>query len=200
MVYLLPGMGGTGEMYAGPWRDIPGAVFVDWPEYRGEKEIQEVAARVVEEHGIRDGDTVIGTSLGGMVACGISRIARLRRLVLVGGVRHPDEVSGLLRLFHPLAGLAPLEFVRRAAGKAPGELARMFAEADAEFVRAMCFAVFRWRGLDLGGVRPVRIHGRRDRVVPLPKDVDLVIDGGHLIAMTHAGEFVDWLGEQGIVE
>ena len=37
MIYLLPGMGATSEMYDGPWRDMLNSMAVDWPEYHGEK-------------------------------------------------------------------------------------------------------------------------------------------------------------------
>ncbi len=193
MNYLLPGMGADGSMFAGPWRTLVDAVFVDWPEYRGERTIREAAQRVVEEQGIKDGDTVIGASLGGMVACEIADLLKLQKLVLVGGVRHPDEINELLKLCHPLARLAPLEFIQRASGRVPGELARMFVGVDAEFVRAMCLAVFEWDGLVGNKIDPIRIHGKRDLVVPLPKRVDRALDGGHLIAMTHAHECVSWL-------
>ena len=146
-----------------------------------------------------DGDVVVGASLGGMVACEVADIVKLQNLVLVGGVCHPDEINGLLKLFHPLARLAPLEFIQRVSGKVPGELARMFVGVNAGFVRAMCFAVFDWDGLPEGLISPIRIHGEADLVVPLPERVDKALDGGHLISMTHARECVDWLIERKLV-
>ena len=187
-------------MYSGPWRTLADAVFADWPRYRGETRIEAVARRVVEEEGVKDGNTVVGASLGGMVACEIAAIMKLQNLILLGGVCHPDEINGLLKLFHPLARLAPLEFIQRLSGKAPGELARMFVGVDPEFVRAMCLAVFDWEGLGEDVIRPIRIHGETDLVVPLPERVDKALAGGHLISMTHARECVDWLVEQGLVE
>lgn len=178
MTYLLPGMGADGSMFAGPWRTLRDAVFVDWPKHRGERTIREVAQRVVEVQGIKDGDTVIGASLGGMAACEMAGLLKLQKLVLVGGVRHPDEINELLKLCHPLARLAPLEFIQCVSGLVPGELARRFVGVDAEFVRAMCFAVFEWDGHVGNRNDPIRIHGKRDLVVPLPKRVDRALDGG----------------------
>lgn len=193
-------MGADGGMYAGPWRTIPDSGFIDWPTYRGETELHEVAIRVVEENGISDGDTIIGSSLGGMIACEVATLIKLKRLILIGGVCHPDEINDLLKLMHPLANLAPFQFLGSLSASVPGELARMFTQVDAEFVRAMCLAVFRWRGLDSEAIRPVRIHGARDLVVPLPGNVDKILpDAGHLIAMTHAEECVAWLESEGLV-
>lgn len=200
MTYFLPGMGADGSMYSGPWRNLTDAVFVDWPRYQGETRIQDVAQRVVEEHGIKDGDAVAGVSLGGMVACEVAGLVKLQNLILVGGVCHPDEINGLLKLFHPLARLAPLEFIQCLSGKVPGDLARMFVDVDPKFVRAMCFAVFEWEGLCEGLIEPIRIHGEADLLVPLPERVDKALDGGHLISMTHARECVDWLIGRKLVE
>lgn len=200
MTYFLPGMGADGSMYSGAWRTLADAVFVDWPRYQGETRIGDVAQKIVEERGIKDGDTVVGASLGGMVACEVAGIVKLQNLILIGGVCHPDEINGLLKLFHPLARLAPLEFIQGLSGKVPGELARMFVGVNAEFVRAMCFAVFEWEGLRKGLIAPIRIHGEADLVVPLPERVDKILEGGHLISMTHARECVDWLIERKLAE
>jgi pimeloyl-ACP methyl ester carboxylesterase len=200
MNHFLPGMGADGGMYAGPWRTIPDSNFIDWPEYRGETELRQVARRVVDENDIGDGDTIVGSSLGGMIACEIATLIKPRRLILLGGVCHPDEINGLLRLMHPLANLTPFQFLGGLSASVPGELARMFTGVDAEFVRAMCLAVFRWRGLSSDAIRPVRIHGALDLVVPLPDGVDKAIpDAVHLIAMTHAEECVAWLKDAGLV-
>jgi hypothetical protein len=79
------------------------------------------------------------------------------------------------------------------AGKAPSELAKMFMDSDPAFVRAMCRAIVQWEGLDSPTTELHRIHGRRDRVIPMPPGVECVLDGGHLIAMTHAPECVAFI-------
>lgn len=60
MNYFLPGMGANGRMYAAPWRTISNSVFIDWPDYRDETELTEVAQRIVDESAIVDGDTIVG--------------------------------------------------------------------------------------------------------------------------------------------
>ena len=194
MIHLLPGMGADHRMFAAPaWQALPDARFHDWPEHRGETTIAAIADRVIAEARINDGDTVVGTSLGGLVGCEIANRLRLRSLVLVGSAQSPAEISALLALLHPLASLAPLDLIRVSASKLPGELCAMFADSQAGFIRAMCRAIFSWPGLDTTRLRPLRIHGRRDRVIPPPAAADLLLDGGHLIAMTHAAECVAYL-------
>lgn len=193
MIYILPGMGADSGMYPGPWQTLPGARFIEWPAYQGEHSLEEVARKIVARYDIPKGAIVVGSSLGGMVGCEIAKIRPLERLVLVGSAKNKEEVSDLLRMFQPLVDLAPLTLIQQASGKIPTEITRMFSHAEADFVRAMCRAIFSWRGVDGLNVQMRRVHGRNDRVIPLPADVDLVLKGGHLIAMTHPQDCVDFI-------
>ena len=178
---------------ASAWQSLPNTRFLDWPLHHGESSIAAIAKRVIAEAGIAKGDTVIGSSLGGIIGCEIARTISLNTLVLIGGAKNKNEVSGLLALLHPLAPLAPIEFIQLAAGKFPSELAQMFQQTQPSFIRAMCDAIFDWSGLDENQITPLRIHGTHDHVIPLPTNVDFALDGGHLIAMTHPDECVQFI-------
>jgi len=193
MIHILPGMGADSGMFGDEWRGLPGATFVDWPPYGGETTLAEIAARIVAEHAIADGAMVVGTSLGGMIACEIANQRKLSRLVLVGSAIHPREIAALLTALRPLAPLAPAEWLRLSASVIPGEVARMFSQAEPAFIRAAIAAVFKWEGLNPRLPRPIRIHGKNDWIIPPPPRVDLLLDGGHLIAMTHAKSCCDYL-------
>ena len=195
--FILPGMGADRTLYGAPeWQALSSVRFLDWPDYRGEKTISAIAERVVSEAGISDGATVAGSSLGGIVACEIAMKRRLRNLILIGGAASPGEISKVLEMASPLAALAPISFLQALAGGLPGELAAMFARSDADFIRAACLAIFDWPGLDHSRIRPVRIHGRFDPVIPLPSGADLVVEGGHFIAITHPKDCVGFLKDR----
>lgn len=175
-------------MFPEPWGNLPGFRAHDWvmsPEIRS---VRQLAGTMVDACAIADGDVMIGTSLGGIVACEITKLRKITRLFLVGSAVKRDEMNPWLTMLHPLAEKLPMEWLRLSAGKLPGELAGMFAEADPEFIRNMCRAIFQWEGLGKTETRLFRIHGRRDMVISAPKAADLLLGGGHLIAMTHASE------------
>jgi hypothetical protein len=142
---------------------------------------------------INDGDVMIGASLGGMVACEITKIRKISRLYLIGSAVRKEEISRLLAVLHPLVQVAPVDWLRISAGKIPMELAQMFTSTETPFVRAMCAAIFKWEGLVPNTTKVFRLHGRHDFVIPPPKTVDLLIDGGHLISMTHAEECTEFI-------
>lgn len=189
-------MGANHRMYPAPWTSIAGFCAHDWPPYRGQESLSTVAKDICEQYEIRDGDLLVGSSLGGMVGCEITRLRRIPALFLVGSALLKTEISWLVSALHPLARFAPLEWVRRSAGHIPSEVAAMFAETEPDFVRAMVEPIFRWDGGVAANTIVHRIHGRRDRIIPPPGGVDLLLDGGHLIAMTNVSECVRYVEER----
>jgi len=184
-------MGADSSMFRGEWRTLKDCAFVDWPAYRGERTLRAVAERLIGEAGIVDRDVVVGHSLGGMVACEIAALRNLRKLILVSSAKDKREVSRLLALLHPLAAITPFRLAQRVADALPGDLYKMFARSDARFIRAACRAIFEWNGLQEGCVPVHRIHGRRDPVIPLPARVDCVVEGRHVIPITHPHDCVN---------
>jgi pimeloyl-ACP methyl ester carboxylesterase len=178
-------------MYGGTWRNLPDCKFVEWPNYEGERSIASIAKRIAAEQKIQASDILIGSSLGGIVACEMAKITPVDSLVLVGSAKKKEEISRFLSVIHPLVDLAPLTFIQRLAERIPSDLAQMFSKGQAEFMRAMCRAIFEWDGLDDEPVRLSRIHGTKDRVIPLPEGIQHVLVAGHLIAITHSQECVD---------
>ncbi|MBI5381192.1 MAG: alpha/beta fold hydrolase [Opitutae bacterium] len=196
MIHALPGMGADHRMFPAPWTTLPDFMAHDWPRHRGESSLAEVARTIIDAYSIQDGDSLIGASLGGMVACEIAKLRRLRTLILIGSATHKAEINPLLACLHPLANVAPFDWLRFSASKIPAELAQMFAGAEQSFIRAMCAAIFQWEGLGKTPVQCLRIHGRYDLVIPPPAQADLLLNAGHLPSITHTRECVAFTAAQ----
>jgi pimeloyl-ACP methyl ester carboxylesterase len=190
MIHLLPGMGADGRMFPDAWRTLENSSIIEWPTYDGERSIAALAKRVLAEHSIQAEDTIVGCSLGGMVACEIAKMKPVSSLVLIGSAITKNEISSLLSILHPLIDFTPLTFLQRCAAKLPADAAQMFSASDPGFIRAMCCAIFEWDGLTEVPSNLVRIHGRRDLVIPVPSGIQHILDGGHLISMTHSQDCV----------
>jgi len=193
MIFAIPGMGADRRVFPGAWQQLANVAFVEWTPFLSAQSIPGLAAAIAEREGIKDGDSIIGTSLGGMVACEIAKIRRIERLVLVASAVKRKEISGLLSILRPLAPYAPVKLVKAISASVPGDLARMIDDADEGFVCAMCGAILDWGGLEAAQPGLIRIHGERDLVILPPQNADLMLDGGHMIAMTHAAECVVFL-------
>lgn len=186
MIYLLPGMGATSAMYEGPWRELEDSLAINWPEYRGEKTIEELSQRMIMEHKICSDDILIGSSLGGIVALEIHRVVAVRRVILVGSAISRDEINPLLIALAPLAKITPIRLIQTLVGKGPTLASAMLADADGAFIKAMCNAIAKWEGYTGTTKTITRIHGEKDTVIPCPQNAHIIPDGGHLIAITHA--------------
>lgn len=191
MIYILPGMGANANMYSGPWRKIAEAKFINWPEYNGEKTISEVAESVIRRYGITPSDSVAGSSLGGIVSLEIADKLGIRNVYLFGSAVSKNEINPLLRLLSPLSEIIPIKLIQAIVGKCKNEILTMFNSSEAEFVRAMCHAVFNWQGYDGEQSIIKRIHGEKDKVISCSGACKKIKDGGHLIVMTHATDCIE---------
>ena len=180
-------------MFPPPWNSLPGFKAQDWPRHQGETSLPELADRLIKDFRIQHGDGIIGASLGGMDGCEIDARIELSHLVLVGSAVDASEVRSVLRLLHPVARITPFHFLTSLARRLPSQLAEGFGSSDPDFIRSMCRAVCEWPGSPPLAANPLRIHGRSDWIIRPPPKADLLLDGGHLISMTHAGACVDFL-------
>lgn len=186
-------MGADHRMFSAEWKRVPGFVAHDWVPYSGEESISDLAHSMANACHIQDGDSLVGCSLGGIVACEVLRLRRITQLFLVGSATSSSEINRALATVHHLVDIVPLRLLQRVASRFSGEVLQMFSSADPQFIRATSRAVFNWSGLSETGTRVIRIHGRLDRVIPCPRAVDLVLDGGHLIGMTHAPQCAEFV-------
>jgi pimeloyl-ACP methyl ester carboxylesterase len=209
-VYLIPGLGADSRTFRGPWAQIPGCTFVEWPEYHGEASIAALARFVADAWRIPDGAILVAASFAGAVACEIARIRAIRTIVLVSSSTSVADYAGARRM-RVLTNLVPLSrlqrFLRRRenirrqrhAGdprpvtQAVLDSVEMFSVCQASFYRDMYGALCRWQGFSESRTKVVRIHGRLDSQVRFPAKADLDVDGGHLIAMTHARECAEFI-------
>ncbi len=178
-------------MYGGPWKELEDTTFVDWPQYRGETTLNEVANSVLETLDIDEGDVIGGSSMGGMVALEMAVITGVSRVVLLGSAISRSEINPFIKMMAPLAKVTPLGLAQVLAGKHLGLAGEMFQKAEPGFIRAMCKAVSRWPGVNSQGKDLLRIHGTNDRVIPCPKDAHRIAGAGHLVAMTHPAECME---------
>lgn len=192
MIHALPGMGADHRMYQHEWLALPNFIAHDWPEYRGEKTLTDVARSVCDEWNIRDSDVLVGSSLGGMVACEIAKSRKISHLFLIGSAVDRSEVNRLFAATYWLINVMPITLMKRVASRFDNDVMQMFAASNTAFIRQMCSAIFNWEGLGATSTIVHRIHGKHDWVIPPPRHVGLMLDGGHLVAITQARECVEY--------
>ncbi len=189
---ILPGMGADSSMYQNdPYQKLSRVTFADWPLYNGENTIEAVAKSVINQYNIETTTIIGGSSLGGMVAVEIAKILGIKKVILIGSATSPDYVNQVLQKISRLSDITPIKLIQLFSGKAnligKNEILSMFEQADGNFIKTMCKAIFKWKGIENYNCELCHIHGANDLVISPPKDnVKIIEDGGHLISITHS--------------
>lgn len=195
MKYILPGMGADSKMYSGPWRELKECRFIDWPPYNNERTIRELAATIIDKYSINKNDIVIGSSLGGMTGLEIAGILGLKKVYLLGSALSSRELSFLSRNLIPCAKKPVVKASQFIASFSKDIFLRTYSKVDPDFIISMSKAILNWQGFkgDLKIIR--RIHGRKDPLIKCPdnSEAEVIENGGHLIAITHARECVNFV-------
>ncbi len=190
-VFLLPGLGATADLFADyrfpfPARTVdysaPGSRATTFSEY---------ALQLIAENGIRPGDSLIGVSLGGMMACEIARQISIRKITLISSCTGSQQLQPIIRRLRPLSRIVPWRLIQWAPfpnfilSHTRRRAMAMLRVADAEFIPWACLNAAVWQcpehHPDL-----VQIHGDRDPVFPISRqEIHHTIRGGdHLMVLS----------------
>ena len=197
---ILPGMGANSNMYPKEqYKHLEDVSFINWPKYDNEKALNQVAQKIIELYEINSNTIIGGSSLGGMVAIEIAKIAHCQKVLLIGSATTPEFINPVLKKLNTFAQITPIKLIQLFTGKvnqyAQSELFNMFKESEEQFIKAMCKALFQWEGLAAYNGQVHHIHGEKDFVIFAPeKNVTIIPNGGHLISMSHADVVASFIG------
>lgn len=201
---MLPGLGADGRLFDPQRAEFPDLVCPAWLEpARGETLVS--YARRMAELVPRQRPLVLGgVSFGGMLAIEMAPVVKPDALVLIGSCQSPAEIDGKLRLAS-MAG----PFIPTPAGERARVLGRVFIRSlgpmrrehreqlevmiDAvpfSFIRWAGSAIFGWKGAEPPTCPFVRIHGGKDKIIPMRRDLvhELIPGAGHVPNVSHAPE------------
>ncbi len=193
-------MGADSSMYPHEsYKKLSWITFAEWPSYTGETTIEAVAENVIEQYDINHKTIVGGSSLGGMVSVQIAKTIGIKKVILIGSAVSPSYVNPILQTMSNLSDFTPIKLIQLSAGKVNlkgnNELLSMFERADGNFIKSMCKAIFKWKGIDNYNCDVCHIHGAKDLVIlPPEKNAKIIQNGGHLISLTHSdlvSEFIE---------
>nr|WP_139373462.1 hypothetical protein [Prosthecobacter debontii] len=202
-VHLLTGLGATSALYTG--YEFP--FLTNRVEYSRPSSLRwsfaDYAQHLIETQNIQSGDSLIGVSLGGMLACEVSKRVSISKITLISSCTQRVHLRPLLSHLSFLGPHLPWLWLQRCACSVPGmsearKLAvSMFRESDPVFVRWACSHAANWDGLIEHPDR-VSIHGDRDSVFPIRRQIiqHLIPGGDHLMAITRRLEILPLLIER----
>ncbi len=183
--------------------------YVSWiPPFDKEK-IDSYSARLIEKYNMDQNSIVIGLSFGGIVAVEISKQVKLLKTIIISSARNKNDLPVLFRIIgkvglHKLISENQIRrsnvFMEKAFGASTGEekhvLSDVLKNTNVEVAKWAIREMTNWNESGKNEYI-VRIHGDRDKIIPLKNDADYVIqDGGHMMITQRATEISSILNEE----
>ncbi|MBW4889591.1 alpha/beta hydrolase [Mucilaginibacter sp. HMF5004] len=116
-VFLISGMGADERLFR--HLDLSGfeAIPVIWIEPQHDDTLATYATRLIRQFSIKAGDSVIGVSLGGMMATEIAKQLELKHVILISSIKSPAEAPAYYNFFKsiPMYKLLSGEFMIKAS-------------------------------------------------------------------------------------
>jgi pimeloyl-ACP methyl ester carboxylesterase len=195
-VHLLPGIGGTEDLFRDYQFPFPVRRLGFIPPVSTDSSFASYAQAFATHHQITPGDSLIGMSLGGMIAAEISKHLPIRKLILISSGTQGHHIHPALRAISPAARFIPFKRLQTLAyptslfGPIRAHMLEMFRASNPQFLSWACLRAQTWTGLT-HHPNLVQIHGTRDPVFPFPgqaSQIQYPVPGGdHIITLRQPG-------------
>ena len=188
-IFALPYMNCRATSFKHVWHTLGNFKPMDSRAMMFTHTYYETAKELVEKYGIKDGDIVIGTCLGGMIVQEMVRMRKLKAMVLVAS---PLSRNDYYRMYHYIKPIVlalsdrGLKWLFGSSPAVPPRITELIdGESGAQNVRKFIIQGLGWRGVKLD--LPVcRIHGDLDFLFPVPAKYDYLVRGGHFIGIVNS--------------
>lgn len=202
-VYFISGLGADRRAFER--LSLPAQFTIhhlDWIPPQPNESLNRYALRLAKGIDTRQPFTLVGLSMGGMIASVLSQQLHPKKTILISSVACAGEFPQLFKWARlvPVYKLAPLWLLRKpnpfsrwlfgARSKNEKELMNyLVSHAETRFIKWAINAIICWEQKE----RPqnlFHIHGSRDKILPLKyTKADFVIEkGSHFMVWTRAGE------------
>lgn len=190
-LFLIAGLGADCRIYQKLNLDGHDVVNVNWLPFDATDTLTSYAQKLISHYNIIENSTVIGNSMGGMLAMEISKKITLKKTILISSIRTINEAPVYFRFFRslPVYRLIPggainyLDyFMDRFFGKLKqtdhGFFIDMLTEWSPEFLKWAIDAILKWDNTTIPE-HTVLVTGDKDRMFPFKNTRDaIVVQGG----------------------
>lgn len=201
-VYFISGMGADSRIFCHiklPEGYEP--VFLEWIKPEKHESLERYALRLGSRIVQEEPFSILGLSMGGMMAVEIAKHIRPANLILISSAATRQELPGYFDYFQKLGlyKFVPMAMVKSASvlkriftAEAPKDkilLKSLIRDADPHFLRWAMGAVLNWQNKD----KPtglIHIHGDKDEILPIryTAPTHILHNGSHLMVLNKAEE------------
>ena len=208
--YLFSGLGADERVFYFLKLEFDQKRCIKWVLPKECESLTDYAKRIVEEQFDKEEKepvVLIGVSFGGIVAMEVSKLVKTEKLILISSIKTRHEIPMVYRIagFFKLHVLMPITMLKSANfltyflfGVKEKEhkqlLKTILEETDSRFLKWAMNEIVNWRN-EIVSENTLHIHGTRDWILPFRcvKNVVVVLGGGHLMVITHAGKVSNFI-------
>lgn len=176
-------------------------VFIDWIPPLENESLSSYSLRLSKKIDFTESFSLIGVSMGGMIAAEIANCAKPEHLVLISSIPVSNHLPPYYRFLAriKLHRILPISFFLKGAvvkrfftseSKEDKRLIRnMISKADVSFIRWGMEAIVNWQMENIP-VNIIHIHGSRDEILPrrFTRPTFVIPGAGHLMVLNRSSE------------
>jgi len=195
-LYLIGGLGADERVFR--YLDLKATIqIIEWIEPTPKEELKSYVKRLSSQINQEEKFGILGVSFGGIVAVELSKILQPTKVILISSVETHDQLSSLylkigrtkiLNLI-PSALLKPpkaiMGFLFGAENKTL--LNEIIKDTSPDFIRWALNSIIQWRN-HTNKLEILRIHGTKDRLIPLKGSAIKIKNGAHFMIVDKADQ------------
>ncbi|HJW18477.1 MAG TPA: alpha/beta hydrolase [Flavisolibacter sp.] len=201
-VYFFSGLGADRRVFR--HIQLPAGyepVFIDWIPPLENESLSSYSFRLSKKIDVAESFSLIGLSMGGMIAAEIANCKKPEHLVLISSIPASNQLPPYYRLLArmKLHRILPISFFLKGAvlkrlftseSKEDKRLIRnMISKVDVSFIRWGMEAIVNWQMENIPG-NIIHIHGSKDEILPrrYTRPTITIPGGGHLMVLNRSSE------------
>ena len=203
-LYLIGGLGADERVFKYLRLNLQTQI-INWIEPKPKEELKDYANRLLKQINQDDEFGILGVSFGGIIAIELSKLIKPKKLILISSVEKSTQLPrtyvalGKTQIFR----LIPNQLIKppkRLLGYLFGAknkqlLDQIIKDTKPEFIRWALNSIINWSSEETP-TEATRIHGTKDKLIPLKGKAIEVKDGGHFMIVDKAEEISKLVNEQ----
>ncbi len=211
IVYLIPGQGSDGRLFKNLNLKNHQIKILDFVSAEKGDDMPAYAKRMAKQIDTSKPFSLIGVSIGGMIAIEINKVHKAEEVIIIASAKHREEIPKLYRTFnkfpvHKALGGNFLKFWVRLLQPIFEPMPKdcqtlwrdMLKQKDPLFMKCALACIITWEQDKLNSEDNItHIHGTKDNTLPYKniEDAILIEEGTHVMTLTRADELSEIINE-----
>lgn len=192
-LYLIGGLGADYRVFEYTEFNCNTKVL-EWIEPAKKDNIQTYARKLLEQIDQSKPFSILGVSFGGVIAVELSKICKAEKVFIISSVVHDNQLpqaylklgSSLLKRLPDFLCKPPVSILALLFGTNKTQLlAAIIHDTKPQFIRWAISELAAWKN-ELSSDCIIRIHGTKDRLIPLKGRAIEIEQGGHFMIVDQA--------------